>query len=506
MSIKRKLIGTMLGISGVSVTVTVGAILLYLIYDIRQSKLAELEISASLSGSRNAAAIVFLDSEMAEQNLTVYEQDKNILLACLYDASGMLFAHHRKPKKTALICPPERTEEFKVPADLFEVWRPVMKQREEIGSILLVSNDEEINAYIQKMISISLLVILAFFPIVFVVTLYLQRTIAGPILNLTRTVQSITGSGDYSLRTQPDSYHDETGILAESFNKMLEEVQTKADALQYANRTLEDKVIERTRDLEKAVHKAEFANKAKTEFLRNMSHEFRTPLHAIVSFSAYGIEESGTADQETIRQYFGNIEKGGNRLIKLVNEVLNVARLEKGEQVFNMRRRNFNQVIEQCLQALNALAKQKRISFKVKPALDNIQCVFDFDRMVQVATNIIGNALKFSPEGSEISIRLNTVPVEKGDDVSYVVEVEISDEGPGIPEEELDSIFEAFVQSSITNTGAGGTGLGLAICKGILQVHEGEIRAFNNADKGARFVFRFPVNLPEGEVAYAHAA
>ncbi len=503
MSIKRKLIAIMLAISGISVALTVGAILLYITYDIRQSKQEELEISASISGSRNAAAIVFLDSEMATKNLAIYEQDNNILLACLYDESGDLFAFHHKAGKTTLKCPENKSQPLIIGKNIFTAWRPVLKQSDIVGDILLVSDSEEINAYIRKIITISILVTLLVFPLIFAITIYLQRTIANPIAALTNTVQSITSSGNYGLRTTIGKYSGEIAILAKSFNKMIEEIQTKAEALQQINRTLEDKVRERTLDLEKAMHRAESANQAKTEFLRNMSHEFRTPLHAIVSFSAYGVAEAETAERNILQQYFANIEKGGNRLIKLVNEVLNVARLEKGEYGFNMQYGQFSNVIENCLQTLEPLAKQKAIKFKISNKIADDSAVFDCERMIQLVTNIIGNAIKFSPNDSTISISLTHVTINN---TQPAIEVVISDEGMGIPNDELSQIFDAFVQSSRTNNGSGGTGLGLAICRGIIQAHNGEIEAFNNEDKGASFVFRFPTNLAEGEILHVNAA
>jgi len=230
---------------------------------------------------------------------------------------------------------------------------------------------------------------------------------------------------------------------------------------------------------------AKSANKAKSEFLANMSHELRTPMHGILSFSNFGIKKSDTASREKLHHYFSNIHLSGNRLLLLLNDLLDLSKLEANKVVLDKNECNLVDIFENCCceqqQRLNDLSLSLQL---VKPDYPIIG-IFDGPRIGQVITNLLSNAIKFSTEGGLI---VATVSKDKTQEISF----SLQNEGIEIPEEELNTIFDAFIQSSKTKTGAGGTGLGLAISTKIIESHKGKIWAENHPKGGTIFKFIIP--------------
>ncbi|MCK4708738.1 MAG: PAS domain S-box protein, partial [Gammaproteobacteria bacterium] len=202
--------------------------------------------------------------------------------------------------------------------------------------------------------------------------------------------------------------------------------------------------------------KADSANKAKSEFLANMSHELRTPMHGILSFSSFGIKKSKTATREKLYQYFTNIQVSGERLLILLNDLLDISKLEAGKMMISKKESNFNILFESCCREQEQRMDDLTLSLHVDAPDHPLTGLFDKERIGQVMTNILSNATKFSPPGGLISVKMSeTFNKAGGRQLCF----SLHDEGPGIPERELVTVFDAFIQSSKTNTGTGGTGL-----------------------------------------------
>jgi PAS domain S-box-containing protein len=240
---------------------------------------------------------------------------------------------------------------------------------------------------------------------------------------------------------------------------------------------------EAERATQEARDAAEEASRAKSEFVANMSHELRTPLQSILGFAELGMLRSRT--QPKLGGMFEDIHSAGQRMLTLVNDLLEVSKLESTVGTFHMERIDLRGVVRPVIRELEPLFERSHLMMDLR--MPDLPLVAKADplRFQQVIRNLVANAIKFSPPGSSITL-------EGFSDVQGQTHLVVRDEGPGIPPSELESIFEAFVQSSKTKDGSGGSGLGLAICRKIVEAMGGRIFAENLPASGAAFHIILP--------------
>jgi len=265
--------------------------------------------------------------------------------------------------------------------------------------------------------------------------------------------------------------------------------------LKQSNNQLEDRVEQRTLELASAVEKANQANQAKSVFLANMSHELRTPLHGILSFARFGLDKEHVQKPEKIHKYFDRINVSAERLLTLLNDLLDLAKLEAGKMSIEKQDYDLRTLVESSITEQEAWLAEKSLTVNWLDSTAETKAHFDAARISQVLMNLLSNAIKFSPSNTQLhfSISQDTLINQQTKAKVPALRFTLEDEGMGIPENELDSVFDKFVQSSKTHTGVMGTGLGLAICAEIIDAHNGKIWASSAENKGAQFSFIIPI-------------
>ena len=237
------------------------------------------------------------------------------------------------------------------------------------------------------------------------------------------------------------------------------------------------------RKIRRARDAAQRANSAKSEFIANISHELRTPLQGILGFSELGRELSG--DRPDFLDMFSDIHAGGQRMLTLVNGLLDVSQMDSAVGSLPLQRVDIAQVVRDAVDQLQAKAVLRDLKVQLQGLAGVVEADVDRSRFHQVVGNVLANAIRYSPRGGRITVSL-------ADQGSLGIELTVRDHGPGIPEGELEDVFEAFAQSSRTRDGAGGAGLGLTIARKIMSAHGGSVVAAN-ADGGGVLI---RVSLP----------
>ncbi|HKY07949.1 MAG TPA: ATP-binding protein [Candidatus Binatia bacterium] len=322
------------------------------------------------------------------------------------------------------------------------------------------------------------------------VTVLLVKVIAGPINQLVTATKRIA-EGDLISQLTIKS-RDEIGELARSFNRMSEaidqregELRSHAEELDRLNRQL----LSQQQRLEEINAELAAASRHKSQFLANMSHELRTPLNAILGFSGILSNPSlGKVSEPERREFLGNIVSSGKHLLDLVNQVLDLSKIEVNKLPLKQSSFRIAGVVEGVRQTLEPLAEEQRISIvtSLDPALGTV--VADETRFRQILFNLVGNAIKFTPEAGTVTI---TSKLRE-----HWAEFSVMDTGIGIKAEDRERIFQEFERVEIT---AGrrfeGTGLGLTLAKSFVELHGGKMWVESELGKGSTFSFLLPINV-----------
>jgi PAS domain S-box-containing protein len=235
---------------------------------------------------------------------------------------------------------------------------------------------------------------------------------------------------------------------------------------------------------EESRHEAERANAIKTEFLAMISHELRTPLTSIIGFTTTLLAEDVTWELGEQRDFIQTIQQEGNRLQELIDQLLDLSRLEAGMLPISLVPQSLQEILEDALPQLRSLISGQTLTMHLPADLPPVYA--DIRRIAQVLVNLVRNAATFAPQGTEINI---SASVRGG-----FVQINVSDQGPGIPPSEHKRVFKAFQRGANADNGPGqGAGLGLAICKGLVEAHGGRIWIRKKATPGTIISFTIPI-------------
>ncbi len=258
-------------------------------------------------------------------------------------------------------------------------------------------------------------------------------------------------------------------------------------SVRFANEDLTDALRQARDDALRKRFEAEAANASKTIFLANMSHELRTPLNAILGFSDIIAEQSFGPAIDRYREYARDIHNSGNHLLSLINDLLDVAKIEAGKMEIDPQPLDLSPLLESVrrLMGSRALAKGQMLDFELGTNMPQI--IADPRAVKQIVLNLVSNAVKFTPHGGQIHVRCKL-----SDGGGFTVSVE--DNGPGIPKEKLAKVFKPFSQvDNRYDSNGGGTGLGLALVQGLAQLHGGNATIESEVGAGTKVTVYFPL-------------
>ena len=290
----------------------------------------------------------------------------------------------------------------------------------------------------------------------------------------TESVDTTVDEGDEELIT----------ILANQLGQALENARL-FEKTWHAHQELEQKVEERTRELTLAVDEIEKISKRKSDFISAVSHELRTPLTSIKGYASILLTGKLGDIPQDVRERLDKINRHSDELVHLVNDLLDISRIESGKVTMRQEIQELKHIVEHAFDLLSGQLKEKQLDFSLDVPDDANSVSVDRSQIERVFINLIGNAIKFTPPQGKIAIRSYKMDKE--------IQIDISDTGCGIPEKEQEVIFEEFyrVDNTINET-AKGTGLGLTLVKRIIEAHNGKIWVKSKEGSGSTFSFTLP--------------
>ena len=316
------------------------------------------------------------------------------------------------------------------------------------------------------------------------VIIWFQNKLIKPIINLRKHIMQV-GENDSNIY-EPVYFknNNELNVLANAFNRMHEKVVTRT--LQYKNiqNNLEEEVSVRAKKYKIAKEEAVAASQAKSQFLSSMSHELRTPLNAVLGFAQ--LLEMDEKD-ETKKKNIQEIIVGGNHLLVLVNEVLDLVKIESGSVELSTRNHSLHKVIDESLSMIKPLADKHTIQIDDKlSSLPDINIRVDEMRFKQVLLNILSNAIKYNSDKGAVTIDGSSTD-------ENMFNLSITDTGNGFTAEQLSHLFEPFERFGAANSNIEGAGLGLVIAKDLLELMDGTITVESEFGKGSQFIIKVPL-------------
>lgn len=477
----KKLNLTIIGLV-LSVTFLLTIVLDY--HEYYSSKVKMTQGMAKLIADNSIASLYFDDRERGNELIATLRNQKNIQFAGIYSPDKSPFVEYNPfESKSPIVL--DKIE----PYHQGRLWSveyvlPILNNNEILGYVYIKSSLSDFYQTLLTKGTILFIFFVLFFLFATIVLRKYQYMITDPLFSLLDVIKSVKETNDYSLKAFKFS-DDEFGELTDEFNDLIEQLNLRSFEIKEYQTQLESKVQQKTYEFKKAKEEAENALRIRSRFIANISHELRTPLSSIIGYSKLLLENS---QDNKLRHGLGSIQTSGTSLLNMINDILDISKLESGTVQLSPISASMKQLIEEVVLMFQPLCESK--SLKIVTTLpDQFPDFlwFDCHQFRQVLVNIIGNAVKYSDSGIVQVVLSGTFVDGKGS-----VQVVISDQGRGIPEDELDSIFEPFIQIvSNIDTKHEGTGLGLSISKHIVKLMGGDILVFSNPNQGTTFSLSF---------------
>ncbi|PYT94170.1 MAG: hypothetical protein DMG36_05915 [Acidobacteria bacterium] len=500
LSIKRKLMLITMLTSSLALVLSSVSFLIYDLMSFRRQLSQDLMTQAEIIGFNSGAAMAFKDESAATATLSALKAKEDIVAASLYSPEGKVFAHYFRANKSLPPSLPSRSQQngYRFEDGYLQVFEQVTMNGERVGTLFLLSDMRQWNTRAKRYTGIIIVVVLICGSLALLLSSKLQKLISKPILHLEDTMRMVSSNKNYEIRATR-FYGDEIGRLIDGFNTMLSEIQLRDSALQRANNELqtsthelEVEIVHRKRTQEElltAKQAAEQASRAKSAFLANMSHELRTPLNAIIGYSEMLEEEVQDLGKISNVRDLQKIQAAGKHLLALINDVLDLSKIEAGKMQLNIEAFGIADMIEEIVMTLKPAIAKNANEFQLRMPQNIGVMRADVTKVRQILLNLLSNACKFTDHGT-ILLDVNRVPNAGQDWIQF----RVGDTGIGITAEQQENLFHEFTQADISIARKyGGTGLGLAISHRFVQLMKGRIMVESAPGQGSVFTVHLPV-------------
>lgn len=451
----------------------------------KENMVRDLSVLVMLIAERSNAAVLFDDSNLAQENLSSLRVAPSVTSACIYSDDGSIFASYTASGVAREAFPPlERQRLHRFEHRRLVMFEPMISDGKQIGTVCVRANLSDIDRAWQSYLVTMIVIMLGAGIAALALSSRLQQIVSAPITNLAKTARLIAEQKDYSVRaaTQAD---DETSVLVQSFNMMLQTIEAQNTELVESNKRLEQRVQERTLELQEAKEHAEAADRLKSFFLATMSHELRTPLNSIIGFTGILLQGLVGPLNDEQKKQLTIVKDSSHHLLSLISDILDISKIEAGQLTVAMDPFDLRESILKVVQTVRPLAEKRGLVLSVHGEDGVLPCISDVRRVEQVLLNLLSNAVKFTEQGD---VRVNCTREEQ----KYSITV--TDTGIGITAQEQADLFRPFHQ---IDTGLSrkyeGTGLGLSICKKLVVILGGTIWVKSSKGAGSTFGFTLPI-------------
>ena len=502
--IRRKLTTVITAASAVALILASGMLLVWDVVRSRADLRDDLQTLTTIIADNSTAALLFADPTAAAETLGALAAKPQITAAAIYHENGELFAAYRPHGGTALprARPPDGLRELD---GGIEIVRPVVLDGNRIGTIYVRTSLAALYQRLRTRILTVGLVLLVSWLLTFLLSSWLQRLVADPLLRLADTARAVSARQDYSLRATPHG-KDEIGVLVTAFNEMLSQIERRDAELLSAKDTLEHRVAERTaqlsqelterqraeRELEFRNEELEQTNRELDDFAYIASHDLKEPLRGIHNYARFLVEDYAGRFDADGRAKLETLTRLSRRMETLIDSLLHYSRL--GRTDLTLDEVDVQAVVEDVIERLDISLREQQIEVRIPRRLPVIRS--DRVRLGEVFANLITNAIKYNDKPQRwIEIGVADPPQSGASDASPEHTFYVRDNGIGIPQRHLDTVFRIFKRLHGRDEFGGGTGAGLTIVRKIVERHHGRVWIESAPGEGTTVFF----TLQKGE-------